>query len=100
MARGKWQLTALPTVWSNVPLKCQQGSQLTMKSIDHDRLDRLVLDAHKARDTRDAGYRERALKIYPWICGRCAREFSLANVRELTVPVSYTHLTLPTNREV
>jgi len=31
------------------------------------------------------GYRERALKIYPWICGRCAREFTRANVRELTV---------------
>ena len=33
----------------------------------------------------DIGYREQALKIYPWICGRCAREFSGANLRELTV---------------
>ena len=31
------------------------------------------------------GYRELALKIYPWICGRCAREFNSANLRELTV---------------
>jgi hypothetical protein len=30
-------------------------------------------------------YRDRALKIYPWICGRCAREFTRANLRELTV---------------
>ena len=30
-------------------------------------------------------YREQALKIYPWICGRCAREFTLKNLRELTV---------------
>ena len=30
-------------------------------------------------------YREQALKIYPWICGRCAREFTHKNVRELTV---------------
>ena len=29
--------------------------------------------------------RERALTIYPWICGRCAREFTRANLRELTV---------------
>ena len=29
-------------------------------------------------------YREQALKIYPWICGRCAREFTRANLRELT----------------
>ena len=33
---------------------------------------------------REQGYRERALKIYPWICGRCAREFT-AHLRELTV---------------
>jgi hypothetical protein len=33
----------------------------------------------------DPGYREQALKIYPWICGRCAREFTRANLRELTV---------------
>ena len=33
----------------------------------------------------ERGYREQALKIYPWICGRCAREFTRANLRELTV---------------
>ena len=31
------------------------------------------------------GYREQALKILPWICTRCAREFSGRRVRELTV---------------
>jgi hypothetical protein len=25
---------------------------------------------------REKGYRERALKIYPWICGRCTRELA------------------------
>ena len=34
---------------------------------------------------QDDSYREQALKIYPWICGRCAREFTRANLRELTV---------------
>lgn len=34
---------------------------------------------------RESGYRERALKIYPWICGRCAREFDRKNLSELTV---------------
>ena len=58
---------------------------MTAKNIDHDRLDRIVLDARKSREARESGYRERALRIYPWICGRCAREFTLANVRELTV---------------
>ncbi len=56
-----------------------------MPPIDHNRLDRVVLEARKARDDREQGYRERALKIYPWICGRCAREFTLGNLRELTV---------------
>jgi hypothetical protein len=31
------------------------------------------------------GYREQALKILPWICARCAREFDGKRVRELTV---------------
>ena len=56
-----------------------------MKQIDHARLDQLVLDARKAADTRAEGYREKALKLYPWICGRCTREFTQANLRELTV---------------
>ena len=34
---------------------------------------------------RESGYRERALKLYPWICGRCARDFERKNLSELTV---------------
>ena len=50
-----------------------------------EKLDRLVLEARRAADKRAEGYREKALKIYPWICGRCAREFTHTNLRELTV---------------
>ena len=32
-----------------------------------------------------ADYRAKALKMYPWICGRCTREFTRENLRELTV---------------
>lgn len=56
-----------------------------MKTIDTGKLDRIVADARRAADARSQGYRERALRIYPWICGRCAREFTHANLRELTV---------------
>jgi hypothetical protein len=56
-----------------------------MSTGDPRKLDRIVADARRAAETRDQGYREQALKIYPWICGRCAREFTRANVRELTV---------------
>jgi 5-methylcytosine-specific restriction endonuclease McrA len=30
-------------------------------------------------------YRDRALKLYPWICGRCGRTFTHKNLQELTV---------------
>jgi hypothetical protein len=33
----------------------------------------------------ESGYREKALKLYPWVCGRCSREFVYSNLRELTV---------------
>ena len=33
----------------------------------------------------EQGYREQALKLFPWICGRCCREFNGKNLRELTV---------------
>lgn len=38
-----------------------------------------------ADNSRENSYRERALKLFPWICGRCAREFSGVRLRELTV---------------
>jgi hypothetical protein len=53
--------------------------------IDHAKLDRIVAEANRAAAARGHGYREQALKLYPWICGRCGREFSRANLRELTV---------------
>lgn len=52
---------------------------------DEDRLDRIVAQARRAALERGQGYREQALKLYPWICGRCAREFTSSNLRELTV---------------
>jgi 5-methylcytosine-specific restriction endonuclease McrA len=50
-----------------------------------DKLDAVVARAHRERAEREDSYRERALKMYPWVCGRCTREFSRANLRELTV---------------
>ncbi|MFY9972852.1 MAG: YajD family HNH nuclease [Chromatiaceae bacterium] len=57
----------------------------TGKPIDTAKLDRVVADARKAADDRAAGYREQALKLYPWVCGRCGRSFDRTNLRELTV---------------
>ena len=49
------------------------------------KLDRIVAEARRNRELREQDYREQALKIYPWVCGRCAREFTRANVQQLTV---------------
>ncbi len=51
----------------------------------NDRLNQVVADAHKARQARDQDYREQAMKLYPWVCGRCGRDFTRVNLRELTV---------------
>jgi len=50
-----------------------------------DKLDRIVAEARRATTEREKGYRAKALKMYPWVCGRCAREFNRDNVHELTV---------------
>lgn len=52
------------------------------KSASTSKLDKILAEAQQRRET---GYREKALKMYPWVCGRCAREFSGKRVSELTV---------------
>ena len=49
------------------------------------KMDKIVAEARRNRERREQDYRERALKLYPWVCGRCAREFTRANVQQLTV---------------
>jgi hypothetical protein len=56
-----------------------------MTAKDPSKLDRIVAEARRAAEKREQSYREQALKIYPWICGRCGRAFTRANLRELTV---------------
>ena len=52
---------------------------------DNARLDRVVAEARRNRELREQTYRDQALKIYPWVCGRCAREFTRVNLHLLTV---------------
>jgi hypothetical protein len=55
------------------------------KQPDMDRLQQLAAEARRNRMQQDQACRAKALKIYPWICARCGREFSGKKVRELTV---------------
>lgn len=58
---------------------------MAAKKPDAARLDSIVAGARKNAEQRETGYRERALQIYPWICGRCTREFTRVNLQQLTV---------------
>ncbi len=49
------------------------------------KLDRVVAEARQRAEAREKDYRAQALKLYPWVCGRCTREFTRTNLRELTV---------------
>ena len=51
----------------------------------NDALDRILADARQDRKRRGNVYRDRALKILPWICAWCGREFSGKKLHELTV---------------
>jgi hypothetical protein len=55
------------------------------QSIDTAKLDRVVADARREMEKRLSGYREQSLRIHPWICARCGREFTRKNLHELTV---------------
>jgi hypothetical protein len=52
---------------------------------DVERQSRIVAEARHEREQREKTYRAQALKIYPWVCARCGREFSGKKIRELTV---------------
>jgi len=54
-------------------------------STDGEQRQRAMAEAQRVQDERQRSYRERALKMYPWVCGKCSREFSGKKVRELTV---------------
>lgn len=49
------------------------------------KLDQVVATARRNAEQRAQGYRDQALKIYPWVCSRCARTFTRANLMQLTV---------------
>src|SRR5271157_2036434 len=49
------------------------------------KVDHIVAEARRNREQREKTYREKALKLFPWICAKCGREFTGKRLRELTV---------------
>src|SRR6188768_783732 len=54
-------------------------------SADHGELEHILAEARKLRTRRGNLYRDKALKILPWICAWCGREFTSKKLHELTV---------------
>ena len=52
---------------------------------DINRQNEIVAEARRHQTQQENTYRGQALKMYPWICGRCGREFDGKKLRELTV---------------
>jgi 5-methylcytosine-specific restriction endonuclease McrA len=52
---------------------------------NNERLDQVVLEARRNAEKREQGYRAQALKLFPWVCGRCARTFDHSNLQLLEV---------------
>ena len=61
------------------------GKSQGKASVDTERLERLAAESRQAQAERDKGYREQSLRIHPWICARCGREFTRENLHMLTV---------------
>jgi hypothetical protein len=55
------------------------------KPLNKVEMDRIVAGARKDHQDRMKGYREQSLRIHPWVCARCGREFTHKNLHMLTV---------------
>jgi hypothetical protein len=55
------------------------------RKLDETQKAKLLAELHRDHAARQGGYRERALKLFPHVCARCAREFAGVRLKELTV---------------
>ena len=55
------------------------------KSLSRAEMDKFVAQARRLAEDRMKDYREQSLRIHPWVCARCGREFTNKNLHLLTV---------------
>lgn len=72
--------------------RSKKGYQAKEKAMDNritrkeaERRKQTIAEVRREQAQREKGYREKALKLFPWVCARCGREFSGKNLRLLTV---------------
>jgi ribosomal protein L37AE/L43A len=68
-----------------MPVKSYGPRKPAGGKIDKDQVKRVVAEARQAQAEHEQSYREQSLKIHPWICARCGREFTNKNLHLLTV---------------
>lgn len=66
-------------------MRRSKDSKQTKTGISREEMDKLVARARRLGEDRMKGYREQSLRIHPWICARCGREFTSRNLHLLTV---------------
>ena len=54
-------------------------------NLREEEMNHIVAQARREQQERMKGYREQSLRIHPWVCARCGREFTARNLRLLTV---------------
>ncbi len=64
---------------------CGRTMQIQKTHKDVDSAKKIVSKARRELEEREKGYREQALKMFPWICARCGREFNGKKLKMLTV---------------
>jgi len=68
-----------------MPLKGSRSGRRPVGKLDKKKIDQVIAKARKTQAKREETYREQSLKIHPWICSRCGREFTNRNLHLLTV---------------
>ncbi len=73
----------------------EKGRNMTLRSsgsqkdrgpvIRRKEIEKTIVRARQAESERLKGYREQSLRIHPWVCARCGREFIVKNLHLLTV---------------
>jgi hypothetical protein len=66
-------------------LKETSSGKSAEKKLSKEDMADVVARARKTQEESLKGYREQSLRLHPWICARCGREFTNKNLHMLTV---------------
>jgi 5-methylcytosine-specific restriction endonuclease McrA len=68
-----------------MPVKHSGPKKGPNRKIDQKKADDVVARARQTRSDMEKTYREQSLRIHPWVCARCGRQFTRENLHMLTV---------------